>query len=121
MGKLQQVSLSYFRNKGIDYYLCQNEKIIFPCFYCNNEAELETNYSNWRCGVCNKSGTLIDLIKSEKSKETIKIYHPKQEHWEINTQFRKIIDKYGDIPEIIKLQQKSEKLVKYLLKKANIH
>lgn len=95
---LEWVTLSFFKENNIDYYLDHKQKLLmFSCFHCGRHAVLKTNNTSWICKDCENEGNLHSLILLlEQPKENItskseKLYNPTKERRKIRALFRKLI------------------------------
>jgi hypothetical protein len=110
------VSLSFFKERKIDYSFEPFEQIIvFPCLRCESQAEMDAITTSWRCSICQEKGTLIHLIQANKDIKA-KIYKPNKEKALIQRGFKKIIEGTEDSRQqdsIYKLQERINRLLIY--------
>lgn len=116
--KLELVALSFFKSKGIDYFLDKVKKeITFPCFDCHQPAIMASITTNWNCVKCSNQGNLSTLVNwTNLSPVGIKIFNPSKEFDDICKRISHLIDITTDDKLKFKLSEiliKSQKLYKY--------
>ena len=68
---------------------------------------MDKNTCKWNCENCNRSGTIVDLMKEEINHEVyeVKIINPKKIRNSINYELRKLIERSGESTEKDKIVQ----------------
>ncbi|MBT2636435.1 hypothetical protein [Bacillus sp. ISL-39] len=118
------VAIAFLKESKIDYRL-EKDKIVFPCFNCYSEVEMEQSTTNWNCAFCNNAGTLRHLIEAIEHQKNLQledkmVYHPNKVFKEIEKDFDRIIKKNINkdiIEKMIVLKENTIELIQYLLDK----
>lgn len=100
--KLELVALSFFKSKGIDYFLDKVKKeIAFPCFNCHQRAVMASITTDWNCVQCSSQGNLSTLVNWTNSSISsfptgIKIFNPNKEFDDVCKRISHLIDITAD-------------------------
>ena len=110
--------LSFFKENEIDYVFHKHD-LIFSCFQCNKEANMDVATSYWHCINCHSKGNLKELIENkELFKRGINLYNPKKEKNELLGKLKQLISKQDDDKlkkQLESVYEKTYTLTNYLL------
>jgi len=114
----KSVLISFFKENKVDYYL-EKEKIYFPCPFCHKTIDINMVKTDWECDNCQLDGnlkTLMDIVKEEGKMGNIKIFHPRREKDEINSMFKRLINKENAKKKDLEvLSDKVNELINYFI------